>query len=440
MTLNSTSLFCKLLVLFSFFTLSLQAQVTCKATAPSQVPNGEYFKYKVVLNEKASKITSVSFPNFDVVNGPSTEMSSSFSMSNGKTTRSETYSYTYTLQAKKEGTFTIPSTVFTVNGKSVKSNSVQVKVVAAGARQNNASQQGGAKFNQKEVLLRASASKSKPYLGEQVVVTYKLYIPPTVNGGFQVSNTTMPSQPNVWSIELGDPNSDATRYAETLNGVRYTVYEVKQHAIFPQKSGSISITPMEMEILCRIIYRQSSGDPFYDRVFGNQRSQDYNLKISSNQLKLEVLPLPEAGKPDAYTDIVGDYTLKTKLSRNELNVNDATNLTLTISGSGNLQHIESLPINFPPDFDVADPQITDKINTKGNSVTGSRSFEYVIIPRNGGEFTIDPIDFAFFNPKSKQYKTLTTELLTLKVEGEASEAITASTTNQKNIKILGNDI
>ncbi len=441
----SLRLLCPVVVLFSLLCISFPsfAQVTCKAKAPQQVYEGQYFTYEVTLNEKPSKLNSIQFPNFDVLSGPSTGSSTSISMSGGKTTKIVAFTYSYTLQPKKQGKFVIPAAVFTVKGKTVKSNAVNVQVLAETDRQKQRkAQEGVPNFNKKDVFVKASASKTSPFMGEQVIVTYKLYMPSTVNGGWQVTSINNPAQPNLWSYEMGDPSEGAPRTIENINGIRYTVFEIRKNAVFPQSTGSITLSPMELGLDCRIVYKQSSGDPFWDRMFGNQQVQPVTLEIESNKLNLNVKALPEGNVPESFTGTVGSYTLKSNLSRKELSANDATNLTLTISGRGNIQHIDPIALNFPPDFDVSEPKITDNINTSGASVSGSRTFEYVIIPRNGGEFVIEPAEFSFYDPAKKSYQTLTTDNFNLTIEGSiAAETVSSSSSvNQKDIKVLGNDI
>ncbi|MEG1556513.1 MAG: BatD family protein, partial [Bacteroidales bacterium] len=364
--------------------------------------------------------------------------------------RSKTYTYSYTLQALKEGTFTIPGVSFVVNGTQIKSNSVTIKVTAntqgtssrASSNHENQSSSSGQSFDKNEVFVKAFASKTNPYQGEQVIITHKLYIGQGVNGGYQVTNINSPTQSGLWSYTLGDPNSNPPQSYETINGKRYTVFEVRRTAVFPQKSGILTVSPLEIGFLARVIYQtQPSGD-FFDQFFGRgQRAQDYELNLKSNSIILNVKNLPTKNKPDDFSGIVGNFSLTSSLTRHELKTNDATNLTITLSGNGNLQHIENLALNFPSDFDVTDPKITDNINTKGNFVTGSRIFEYVIIPRNAGDFTINPAQFSYFDLKSNSYKTLTTETFSIKVEKGSGDGNTVnSSTNQKDIKILGNDI
>lgn len=430
------------LYLNSGFLNPSNAQTTCNANAPSQVRVGQPFNYTVTLNEKATQIITTNFNNFNVLNGPNSGYSSSISTINGRTTQTTSYTYTYTLSAKSEGSITIPPTTFKVNNKTIKSNSVTINVLKSEPQNQNrkSGQQTGGKFNEKDVFIKATASKSNPFLGEQVVITHKLYIGPSVNGGYRVDNINIPSQSGLWSYTLGDPKGNTNQTTEVVDGKRFTVFEIRKTAVFPQKAGEIIVTPMEMKFIARVITQQSSGDPFIDQFFGNQSARDYELNLNSNKVILNVKPLPSS-QPDNFSGLSGNFSIKALLSRDQLKTNDATNLTITISGSGNLQHIESLNLNFPTGIDVSDPKITDNINTKGTIVSGTRIFEYVIIPRNSGTFTIPSATFSYFDLKTNTYKTLTSESFSIKVEkGSGENSVITSNSNQKNIKILGNDI
>ena len=442
-----------LTILLTICCTSIWAQVSCVAKAPAEVGVGQAFRYQVTLNEKPSQIASTSFGNFDVLNGPSTSYSSSTRIINGQVSQSSSHTYTYTLAAQKVGSFTIPGMVFMVNGNQVKSNAVTINVVEGGgngggttARQGNGRGQAQQRaqqsqgFDKRDVYVKAYCSNSNPYVGEQVIITHKLYVGPSVNGGYQVTSVNSPTQSGLWSYTLGNPDADAPRTTEVIDGKKFTVFEVRRTAVFPQKSGKITVTPFEIGFMARIIYTQVSNDP-WDMFFGGrQYAQDYELNLKSNSVELNCKPLPENGQPENFSGLVGNFTMTSNLSRNELQTNDATNLTITISGTGNLQHVEAPSIEFPSDFDVTDPKITDDINTRGNNVTGSRTFEYIIIPREAGDFTIPAASFSFFDSKSRSYKTLTSEEYSVKVEKGNGGGMSSISSEQKDIKFLSEDI
>jgi len=439
-------------ILFTLCCVSLWAQVSCTAKAPSEVGVGQAFRYQVTLNEKPSKIVSTGFSNFDVLNGPSQGSSSSISIVNGQMTQSSSYTYTYTLAAKKEGQFSIPGMVFVVNGNQVKSNAVTINVVEGGGNGGGAAGGGSGRgqsqqraqqsqgFDKRDVFVKAYCSNSNPYVGEQVIITHKLYVGPSVNGGYQVTSVNAPTQSGLWSYTLGNPDAEAPRSTEVIDGKKFTVFEVRRTAVFPQKSGKITVTPFEIGFMARVIYTQQSNDPFDMFFGGRQYAQDYELDLKSNSVVLNCKALPENGKPEDFSGLAGNFTMTSNLSRNELKTNDAANLTITISGTGNLQHVEAPIIEFPSDFDVTDPKITDNINTRGNTVTGSRTFEYIIIPREAGDFTIPAASFSYFDLKSHSYKSLSSDSYKMKVEKGKGGGVTTSSSNQKDIKFLSKDI
>lgn len=432
-----------IIILCTIF-VSLSNAQSCKATAPSQVSVGQAFTYSVVLDEKATRIVSVNFDNFDVLGGPNQSFSSSMSMINGQTTQSKTYTYSYTLSASKTGNFTIPAAIIQVGKQQLKSNSVTISVSEASANSRKGANQTTTSavpnIGHEDVFVKAYASKSNPYVGEEVIITHKLYVGQQVNGGYQITGVNAPSQSGFWAYTLGDPNQNAPESVETVNGKRYAVVEIRKTALFPQQSGKLTVTPFELDFVGRLIYSVRSNDPWDNFFGGGQRARDVNLKLKSNSITLNAKKLPETNQPDGFSGVVGHFTIKSSLSRTELKTNDAVNLIVTITGNGNLQYIDNLNVDFPADFDVTDPKITDNINSLGNTVSGSRTFEYVLIPRTEGNYTITPISFSFFDIKSNSYKTLKTDSLFIKVEKGSGDGITSVSSRQRDLKVLGNDI
>jgi hypothetical protein len=245
----------------------------------------------------------------------------------------------------------------------------------------------------------------------------------------------MPTQPDLWSYILGDPKQNPPATVEMVDGKRYTVYAIRQNALFPQRAGKINITPLSLDITVGVHYLRQMGWIAVSDV------QEYDLKIKSNAITLNVKELPKAGQPDNFEGISGNYKITASLSRKELKANEATNLAITISGVGNIQHLSNPVINFPSDFDVSDPRPTDNINTQSTTISGSRTFEYVIIPRNEGKFTIPAVSYPYFDLLSGSYKTLTTEEYLLDVaHNDAKFSSSSGGVNQKDIKILDKDI
>ncbi|HOS16419.1 MAG TPA: BatD family protein [Bacteroidales bacterium] len=440
-----------LLIVGLFISTSLQAQnIQVKASAPNQVGVGQSFRLTYSCNERISSVDVPKTNAFTLLSGPQTSSSSSMQIINGQMTSSSTYSWTYIMQADKEGTYDIPGAIVNVNGKGIRSNSVRIQVIASSSQQ---AQQGNNQrpsaqsqtFDKNDFFIKAFVSNTNPYVEEQVIIQYKLYLGPQAQR-YQASIRKLPSSTGFWTYDLNDKDAEPARTTETINGKKYTVMDLYAVAVFPQKTGKLSISPLEVQTIVQVVMQQQqrSNNPwdvfFNDPFFGGGRVQNIELELKSNPVTLNVKELPK-NKPVDFSGLVGNFTMKASLSRNKLSTDNATNFSITISGSGNLQHIQAPEIEFPSDFDVHEPNIMDNIQKGANGVSGSRTFEYVIIPRNPGDFVIPAANFSYYDKTKKQYVTLTTNEIPLKVEkGKGQAGQYYSSSNKKNVQIIGTDI
>ena len=424
----------------------LQAQVICTAKAPNQVAVGQPFHLTYELNERADKLPSISFAGFTYGGGPSQGSSTSTSIINGKVSSKSSYTYTYTLIPEKEGSFTLPAVAFQVKNQQLMSNSLTIRVVASSQNQQQSQGRQGQTnvqgFNKDDFFIKASVSNSSPYVGEQVIVSYKLYLGPQAYRYHQ-QVTSRPTAQGFWTYDLTIPNPETTRREEIIDGKKFLVIDISAMAVYPQKSGKLTISPMESDLLVQVLVEQQRrSNDIFDVFFGGSRAQDIELKLSSNVVTINAKELPAANKPYDFSGLVGDFKLNAKLSRDKLNANDATNLSVTISGNGNLQYIEPLNFNFPADIAVHDPETKDNINTSPSGVSGSRTFEYVLIPRLEGDYVIPSTNFVYFDKRKGMYVTLQTpefELSVDKAQGENAISYN-NTSNKSDIKVLGSDI
>lgn len=439
------------IVLFLSSILSIHAQdYQVRASAPSNVGVGQQFNLTYTCTEKAT-INLPNIKDFSLLGGPQVSSSSSVEIINGRMSQSSSYSYTYVLQAVKEGDYEIPSAVAVINGKNIRSNSVKVHVGAASS-QNQQGQRGNQRqsasnqpISKNDFFIKAVVSNSNPYIEEQTIIQYKLYLPSQVQR-YQASIKKSPSSTGFWTYELSDKNAEPPRSTETVNGKQYTVIDLYSMAVYPQKSGKLTISPLEIQTVVQVVVQQQQRsndfwDNFFnDPFFGGGRIQNLELAIASNPVTITVKELPKNAPAD-FSGLVGDFKISTGLTRNTLSTNDATNFTITISGRGNLQHIEAPNIVFPSDFEVQEPNISDNIQKNAQGIYGSRTFEYVIIPRNPGDFIIPQTSFIFYDKNKKQFVSLYSNKLTLKVtKGKESQNQLYTSSNKKNVQIIGSDI
>ncbi|MGX8682705.1 MAG: BatD family protein, partial [Bacteroidales bacterium] len=323
-----------------------------KVSAKHQVSVGEQFKIAFEVNADGKKFTAPSFEHFTVVGGPFNSSSSSVQIVNGSMSRTVNNTYSYVLRAEKEGDFTIGSASIVVNGNTIKSEPYQISVVKdassasvasqGGSQASSQSQQGTTdpKVSGQDLFLKVFPSKKSAYIGEPVVLTYKLYTRVPVS---QLSVSKMPSYGGFWMKEASDNNGTLRQSSEVVNGVEYTTAEVKKVVLIPQKSGKLSVEPMGIECIAQIVTQRSnqqSNDPFdifFNDPFFSRNYTNVQKNIETATITLDVKSLPEDGKPAGFTGAVGNYNFSASIDRTEAATNEALNLTLTVSGSGNIE-------------------------------------------------------------------------------------------------------
>ena len=435
-----------------------QDDPTLTVSAKKQVMVGERFQVVFEANAEGKNFSAPSFEGFTVVGGPFTSTSSSFQMVNGSMSHSVKCTYTFALQAYQEGTFHVGSATLNVKGKKISSEPFDINVIpddgshAAPSGGGDAAGQGRSQQNTndpqvsgKDLFLNVIPSKKSVYVGDQVVLTYKIYTKVPVSS---LSVERMPSYAGFWTKDISDNSNSLRQNSEYINGIEYTTAEVQKTVIVPQRAGKLTIDPMIIECVAQVrteSNRQRSMDPFeafFNDPFFNRNITNVKKELTSQTLNLEVKSLPENGKPASFAGAVGNYNFKSEIDKTELSTNEAFTLTLTVSGTGNVELLQMPTPVFPPDFEVYDPKVTTSVNPTSNGLSGTKKAEFLVIPRRAGNFTIPAVEFSYFNPANETYQTLQSEPYEIKVEkGAGSDdggGIYAS--NQEDIKYLGSDV
>ena len=434
------------------FGVSLKASaddVTFTANAPQAVEVGEQFRLQFVLNAKGSSFSEPNITDFQVLSGPNTSSSSSIQWVNGSMSQSTTNTYTFILMADHEGKFTIPSATIKSGGKTYQSNPITIEVVAGSRPAASSGSQGGQQqssssapttttnpdLSSDDLFVAITVDKKKLYQGQYLVATIKLYTRKDVSG---FEDVKFPPFTGFWSSDLEAPQQVSLQ-RENVNGQIYTTGLLKKVLLMPQRSGELTIDPMEITLLTRT--RVRSNNPFDDFFGGSYRTTPY--KLTSKPVKINVDPLP-AGKPADFSGGVGNFTLNASVDKTEVKANEAVTLKVKVSGTGNLKFINNIKIDFPPDIDVYDPKTTQNIKTDASGMSGSVTFDYLFIPRYAGNYRIAPITFSYFDTKTKTYKTLTTQEFNINVEkgdgeAEANSGVVQALTKE-DVKFIGKDI
>jgi len=284
------------------------------------------------------------------------------------------------------------------------------------------------------LFLEATSNKTAVYFGEPVIVEYRIYTRVNVSG-YEI--TRQPSTAGFWSEEYPQPRSPTV--TNTIrDGRQYATALIKKVALFPTGVGTKTIEPMTMQAQIRV---QNSRDPFRDffgggSLFGRNVSQ----LISSAPLELEVLPLPETGRPNDFSGFVGNVDLSTSLDKTNAATNEALTLTVRVAGEGNIRTLPEPKIDFPGDFEVYPPETTEEITRGENSVSGSKTYAYVLIPRAPGTKTIPSVRLNFFDPAGRTYRTEVTAPLEVVVTGEATNGPGVASRARGEIATLREDI
>ncbi|MEI6019729.1 MAG: BatD family protein [Bacteroidota bacterium] len=406
--------------------IQLNAQSATAQVSTKQVQVGVPFEYAVVINANATECTPPNFKGFDVVSGPN--QSSSMQFVNGQSSFQLTL--TWIIAAQKEGKYTLGSAAVRVGAQILETKPIGIEVLKGSANQSN---QGGnqSAYNTKiggaDVFIRTGINKNKCYLGEQVTIVQKVYSRYEIVG-FQKFAAIYDG-----FYSLPQDNSQRSQPAmENVDGINYYTYELYKTIGIANKQGKISISPIAGDVIVR---RQAANKPknFFEQFFGVPSFEDIPVSVKSKPLGIEVLPLPEEGKPENFSGAVGSFMSKVEVSRTELKANEAFNLKMTISGRGNLKLINAPKINLPDGFETYDPKVIENANAK--------TFDYLVIPRNEGEFELKNLDFSFFNLDTKKYVILPAGEIKIKVlPGDANAASAQVYSSHNQIKETENDI
>ena len=422
---------------------SLSAQdVSVKAEYPAAVNAGEQFTVMWTVNAGGGEFTAPSFNGFYKLMGPQTSFSSSTQIINGKMSAQTSYSYVYYLQAVKEGKFVIAPAVFILKNKTYSSDSMHIEVAGATAQKQNVTSGGTNSSNDTEVessgrtlFVNLSVNRREVFLGEPVVATVKIYSRVNIAG---INEIKYPAFNSFLKSDIETPPLTSLRQ-ENVNGTIYGSGVIQQFLLYPQVTGEINIDPVQISVLVQQKTR-GEADPFFGDFFSSY--QTVPKAAESQSVRIKVKPLPGV-QPVDFSGVVGKLDLRATLNKESVNVNDAVNFKIIISGNGNLK-IASAPIlKLSPDIEVYDPKITDDLKNRLNGTTGQKSFEYLLIPRHNGDFTIPPVSYSYFNIAAGRYEKLTTEefhFSAQKVKGQNSGATVYGGVSKEDVKYLGKDI
>ena len=404
------------LVIVFFLTLSpyvSATDITVKASVNrTQLSINDVLEYKLTISgAKGQPNINESFlKDFSIINRSSQQ---SYQLINNDFFSSQIK--TFQLQPNIEGTIIIPSAKISVSGKSFETEPITITVSAGTSSQTSLQSTTSAsntKTNSKlppgsskDLFILAVLDKETAYVGEEIIYSIRLY------RRFSAINQLLYQEPEFGMLsEILE--RDQNTYTQAYNGIRYYVQEVDRRSLFSYESGTITIPPATAEVQINFFY-------------GNQ-------VIKSNDVSINILPLPETNKPKNFSGLVGSYELDVDVNTQALIENKPIAIRLSVGGSGNLKQLSDLSFDTDPNLFKVYQSSTNDLITYIDSVKGVRHFEYIMVPKTDGELSLPNFSFSFFNPKTKRYKTISSPAQTVSIidSGEVPERLAdADTTN-----------
>lgn len=443
-------------MLLAFGQVRFYGQFNTKSTPLNQNIQLSY----TIENAEGQNLKLPNLNDFHLLSGPHT--SQSMQWVNGN--MSQSVSYSYILKPKKEGSFKLGKASINIGGTTLESNELTIQVTAAS--QQNAQQQQRKNYDpfedpfsndpfdmfaqqqeeptvsnegdidkqvRENLFLRMTTSKNKVYVGEHITATLKLYY--RLNFG----NTQMAKAPRFdgfWSQEVTmDPNQKPR--VEKVNGQDFYVIDVQKYDLYPQRAGNLQISGTELSMIVQAQV-QSRRRSVWD-MFGGPQLKNIQYKPTSNAINILVEELPNDGKPTDFSGAVGQFEMEAKLSNNKAKTDEAVTLSIKLKGTGNLKTIELPKPTLPDGFEAFDPKTKESIG----GASGSKQADYLLIPRQPGQYKIEAIPFSYFNPETGKYVSLKSNEFDINVEGAPSKSIVENhpaIPNSNQVKELGKDI
>ncbi len=452
--MNMKKLFCIVAFLLTAI-FQMSAQNVIRVEAPDVVAVNEQFNVTFIIEgEKSpSDFQWSSGDDFQLVWGPQKGSSSSIQIINGKRSSSHQTTFTYILIPKATGTFQLPAATALLSGDRISSTQASIQVVSDGASSSRSSGQNGGKssgggqtsstgsgeISSNDLFMRLSLSRTEVVIGEPITATLKIYQRANVVG---FENAKFPTFNGFWSQETYVPNNIEFK-RESLDDKIYNTAVLRTYVLIPQQSGTITIDPAELVCLVNIRTAPSTSNSLFDSFFQDEY-RTIRKRVTTPAVKVKVNPLP-AGQPASFGGGVGNFGISARLTTDNLKTHDAASLIITVSGRGNVALLEEPKVNFPPDFEVYDTKTTENTDKSNGGTSGSKSFEYPFIPRSHGDFTIEPVEYSYYDVNAGKYVTLRTEPLHVKVaKGKGGDSTPVTTVNsgveRKDVKSLADDI
>ncbi len=418
---NSIYLLALLLaVCSSLFSQDLYVDVQCSNSYPGvgeQIKLSYSLKLKMQngmasISHSGIKIKKPTFSKLSIIDEGSESSGFSFGSSFGGDMLISKYSFI--LQPTEKGKVTVGAFTFIMNGKEYTSKQHTITVGEGDPNVTIVPQNSN-------LFVRIETAKNELYEGEHTLVTYKLY---SHYSNISIQDADFPMQKGLWSEEIPAGTQGWPQTQENINGKGYMVIPLKKEILFARSSGTFELPALSLDIV----------------IGGSMFSAGSKETIKSNSQTIKVKPLP-SGAPLSFQNQAGsDYKMEVSYSTTSLKANEPLDISIKISGNGNLKLLEPFQLALPKDFEAYDPEIIDKTKLNANGISGSITFNYLVIPRHHGTFEFPALEFSYFDFPSKKYVTLSHPAQIITVSKGDGNAIVSKGATKTDVEIINNEI
>ncbi len=463
------SVFMKYTILLVAFTSGMcMHESTAQATFSVVCPQKEIGKNDVVRiefkMENAEYIETIippSFNDFNIVSGPNQQRG--MSSVNGKT---DTYvSISFILQPLKPGTYKLGAATAIADGKKFATKPLTIKVSKEATINPSAGQGSNSPFSgfghnfppprpttqfddyilkpgenpeekiKNNLFLKLDVSKTDCYVGEPITASFKIF-------SRLRSKTQVIDAPSFNGFSVSELDFNPNMYYEEYNGKKYSVYVLRKVQLYPMRDGSITLTPLVASNSISFIKSEYAdrqhNDLFFDLLenFAQDNSPESaviekDIELKSEPRTIQVKPLPEKDIPANFKGAVGDFSIEASVDQSQLTTDDAGNLQITLSGSGNIQLVNAPVISWPEGIDGFEPRMKEDLDKSAVPMKGRKTFTYPFTLLKAGNFTLPSISFSYFDPQTATYKTVQTKPITLQVKTGIKRPV-SDLSNSKN--------
>lgn len=431
-----------LLVIALMTGFAAQAKVSFQLVPRQNVVSGQRFQLVMRLNIEDEDIDNVPMPKAPeisgckLISGPNATTSQmAQTIINGKSSTQATIDLACIYLAGNPGKVKVPSVSITIGGHTYRTAEGSFEILPADANAQQGSRPGAAvgaptgSLSTSDFFVRVIFNKSNVYEQEGVVAVTKLYVPNS--RAFSFGLESAPTRPVYEGFLSEDLKTDPSGQIENYNGKNYLTFELARVLLFPQKGGTLKVTSgtYELNIQEQVGYIRMHG-------FATPRYEEYRYTTPLATGTLHVTPLPEP-RPADFFGAVGNYTVSSSLTPEQLRTNESASYKLTFKGTGNVKYLTMPTVVFPSTFDKYTSKAEVSASISGSTYTGTYTVEYPIVPQEVGHFEIPGQTFSYFNLSSKKYEQLTVPAYNCDV---ARGSAVATTVDQKKVDARMDDI